>query len=1150
MIQIYKASAGSGKTFNLAREYIKYILGDKEGNGPYRLRPKGSEPMHRATLAITFTNKATEEMKSRIIHELAVLAGLESGWTKKSPYEEELCDTFGCTPDQLAESSRAALNDLLFDFSHFTVSTIDSFFQQVLRSFAHEAEVTTSYNIDIDDREVLRLSVDRLLTDLNHPYSRSARKAGGIGNREYLVAYLTSFLESIIDEGSSFNIFDRNSNLHGNFISFLNDIINDDFRANEELIMGYFGDREKFHQFRTAVYDQWREITDATREISSRALEAIDSAGAGNAVRSNVTKMLKYGVEFGYYPKYADYSGLTKDCVKAMDDPMSMFKADKKLASVVSATPASAVEAVTDALHAIEDASRSLIINKIIRTNLFRLGLLEQVMTYVTIYKRENGSILLSDTSQILRKVIQGSDSPFVYEKMGLRFNHYLIDEFQDTSESQWANLRPLVKESIDRGNDDLVIGDVKQCIYRFRGSAPRLLRNLHTDNPAWESTVRGDNIADNTNYRSSWPVVRFNNTLFTEVAKVSGSQSIRDTYRGVIQQLAPQTADEEGYVSMTFFTGDPSAVSDGKALDNMTDHLRRQLESGYRPGDIAILVRSANDGAKVVDHIERVLADDPSFPRFNIVSDNALLISRAVSVIHIVERLRHLSATDYVPDNRKASKREITAVVNDFGRFLVESGNRADALNLALHRFRLSREGADAPSPGSDSELQRDESQCDLLSLTEAIISRLPAARREADAIFISAFQDLVADFVRSGTGDIRSFLVWWDSEGVGKSVSGAGDPNSLNILTIHKAKGLEFPCVHIPFAAGWVEKDDIEWFDIKGLPLIDPAITPPMMPLKTCKEFAATPFRHRYEELKEADLVDRINMSYVAFTRAVNELIVGVRDNRYGKTMLRLYTDAFDSLARPGELEQTAAEAGIGLSDERCPLASLSLDNVTEWEEDENGKPVEIVTDDRTVSLGAPTRRHERKASAKGAIVPLKGDPIPTYEATNMENPWTYTRPGTGKALDYNIERERGSLLHRILARVDAPEDVDMAVAKESVTPEWQKVTPARREEMAALLRERLADPAVSRWFRGYRRVLKERDVITADGETLRLDRMVWTADGEIHLIDYKSGGQPSRRYRRKMGEYVAFLKSAGITGVRAFLFYLDSGEIVELT
>ncbi|MCH5327001.1 MAG: UvrD-helicase domain-containing protein, partial [Duncaniella sp.] len=237
MIQIYKASAGSGKTFTLAREYIKLILGEKGEDGRYRLRRIGSRPHHDSVLAITFTNKATNEMKSRIIHELAVLAGMERGWEKPSPYLKELCSEFECSAEALSAIAGQALKELLGDFNKFNVSTIDSFFQMVLRSFAHEADVSGSYEVELDDNSVISQSIDTLLQDINHEHqSEDTRR---------LIEWLTRFMTRLIEDGAKFNIFNRSLQVHKDLVTLITDITDDTYREHEKEILDYLCDPNK-----------------------------------------------------------------------------------------------------------------------------------------------------------------------------------------------------------------------------------------------------------------------------------------------------------------------------------------------------------------------------------------------------------------------------------------------------------------------------------------------------------------------------------------------------------------------------------------------------------------------------------------------------------------------------------------------------------------------------------------------------------------------------------------------------------------------------------------------------------------------------------------------------------------------------------------
>lgn len=1126
MITIYKASAGSGKTFTLAREYIKLILGRKGEDGRYRLRRPGSQPLHSSVLAITFTNKATEEMKGRIIHELAVIAGAEKGWTQRSPYEKDLCKTFGCTPEQLAEVAGEALKELLYDFNRFNVSTIDSFFQMVLRSFAHEAEVSGSYEVELDDQSVISMSIDNLLQDLNHvrqtPESRR------------LVEWLTRFMTKLIEDGKGFNIFNRASQVHEDLIKFIADISDDTYRDNEKRILAYLGDPTKFDDFRKAIEGRTKAICDniaaacRTAIVTMKRCDKKDGKCTGIVSKVVADAIYNWGAT-GYY-NTQDLSATLRKAINDVDN--AYVTAGKKSPRRQELDPV-----LYDALNAIGQGFEDINMLRLIASNIYQLGLLARVTDYLNRYRLENSTILLSDTNALLAKVIGGEDSPFLYEKVGVRFNHYLIDEFQDTSWSQWQNLSPLIAESLSEDHDNLVIGDEKQCIYRFRGSDPSLLHNLHHNQPEGRSEVRGESIDENTNWRSSGPVIRFNNTLFSALAS---SQGFGDIYSGVAQQISPKHLDDPGYVRLRVFEserGDTEA--DELALQELTVNLRRQLESGYRPGDIAILVRTWKEGESVIAHLEKVKADDGSFPQFNIVSDRSLLISRSAAVMLIVSRLRYLSSIEFTPRHHKKSRREIARVLNDFEDIFARSGSASDALLEAISRMeaRNGTDGIQSPQPsGAPDEAI---AGLDLVSLVETIISTVvPTANRENEGVFITAFQDMVSDFVAKGKADIRSFLQWWDERGQSMSVAGADDPTALNILTIHKSKGLEFHCVHVPFA-GFIPNSraiDRAWFElpeIEGIPL---DIMPPMMPLNITRAMTLTPLCEQYVELQRQKQLDFINLLYVALTRAVDELIVGVKvirsKNSKGDTIPSLAEVITDSIAACTPQYCASLEAAHGITPGKdSPYAPLSLDA------------------EGVLELGAPTQRREEESERRSAIDPVEGERISGYQTGATTSPWTRTRISDEHPGRMAVARERGIILHDLMARIATPDDIGKAFDMAAASEEWRELSADEIAELRAIVERRVNDPQVAGWFNGFRRLLLEREVMTDSGDIKRFDRVVWTADGEIHLIDYKSGSQPVNRYRKQIRGYLAFFKSIGYLGVRAFLYYLDSGKIIEI-
>ena len=776
MINIYKASAGSGKTFTLAREYIKLILGYKDEEGRYRLNRRGGGA-HRSVLAITFTNKATEEMKTRIIHELAVIAGLEKGWTKESPYSADLCSTFNCSREDLRATAARALRDLLYDFNFFSVSTIDSFFQTILRSFAREAEVAGNYELELNDEAIIGMSVDKLLQDLNHGEETE--------QTTYLINWLSSYMTQLIEDGMPFNVFNRSLPIHRNLIKFIDKITDDVYRENEDALLGYLSDETKFNDFKNRVYTQLRQIKRQTEEACEAALDMISSTGMKDVVKQNITGGLRKWANGGYSP-----DGYSKTLADAMDDITTAYKKPKKGSPL---PPESLDGALAKALDMIRFSAENVGTLRLIASNLYQLGLLASLSEYIDRYRRENSTILLSDTNALISRIIGQEDAPFLYERVGVWFKHYLIDEFQDTSFSQWSNIYPLIAESLSQDHDNLVIGDEKQCIYRFRNSDPSLLHNLHKDRlAAGRSSVRGDSIAENTNWRSSADVVRFNNTFFSALVRNLGYEEI---YSHDAQQISKNHSSHSGYDRVKTYTGSKKADWLHEALEKLTAELRRQLSSGYKPGDIAILVRKRDEGNTIIRHLEETVRADPDFPYFRIVSDASLFLGNSPTVGLIVSRLRLISATDFATNPKKKTRREIAALINSFEneKSLGASSSTALAKAIKLHE---SPAATSEENPGGEETAPAGMSatSVDLISLVEEIVATyIPEAQLTSENLYINAFQDLVTEFVSRGHGDIRSFLNWWDEKGYSTPVAGAQDESALNILTIHKSKGLE---------------------------------------------------------------------------------------------------------------------------------------------------------------------------------------------------------------------------------------------------------------------------------------------------------------------------------------------------------------------
>ncbi len=1106
MINIYKASAGSGKTFTLAREYIKLILGHKNEDGNYVLSRRHSNN-HRKVLAITFTNKATEEMKSRIIHELAVIAGCEKGWDEKSPYEKYLCDTFRCSPADLQLRASDALKDLLYDFNFFSVSTIDSFFQLILRAFAHEADVSGNYDVELDDESVTAMSVDQLFQDLNH--GKESRKS------RYLIRWLSNYMTQMIENGKSFNLFNRTINVHKDFIKFLCGITDDCFRANEEKIVKYLSDLTNFEKFKDSVYSEINNVKQETAEACRAACEAIDTHGLTDKVKKNFQKALTAWAATGYSPK--SDNTLQTDIVKACDNIENIYNNS----FVNSPLRNNTIDGLLAyAAERCKFCFRQVIELKIISDNLYQLGMFSTIIEYIDKYRRENSTILLSDTNTLLAHIIGGEDTPFLYERVGQWFSHYLIDEFQDTSLSQWQNLRPLINESLSYDHDNLVIGDEKQCIYRFRDSDPTLLHNLHKE-PAMEgrTKVSGDTLAENTNWRSSVNVIRFNNTLFSSIAKNLGFE---DIYKNVGQQISQKHSAHEGYVKLNIFDANDDDPEE-KALEQLTSELRRQLSSGYRPGDIAILVRKWSEGERIIRHLEAQKLADPSFPEFQIVSDNSLRVSRSPSVSLVISRLRLLCSSDMSASEHKKTRKDIASIINSFEVGISRGNDSSEALSSAVESFTAT---TTAISSKQDDEAKVDD--IDLITLVESIISEcVPAENLHRDNLFLTAFQDLVAEFVSHGRGDVRSFLNWWDESGFDTTVTGASDDSALNILSIHKSKGLEFPCVHIPFAEmSETNRGDISWFTIGNIPGIDLEITPPMLPLSATKAMIGTIFERQYQNIISQKQLDRLNLLYVAFTRAVDELCIGLKTGARGNNFSNEILTGLNGCT-PDFVNDLISANDVS-TDIVTPFTPIAIDS------------------DGAMTLGKPTVPQGKTASAKKtAMSPSALAWMPDYYIRPGESIWENTKLDRYK--DLEVARDRGILLHDIMAHIRTPHDIPNAINTLRLAPEATSLSETDIQEIRYLITQRVNNSNVAHWFNDFKRLLIERPISIGNGMTRRPDRVVWTKDDEIHVIDYKTGSQPPEKYRKQLKEYITFFRALSHENVSGYLYYLDTGKIV---
>lgn len=1138
MLTIYKASAGSGKTFTLAYEYIKTLLGIRRSDGSYRLNSPGAKHMsrrHRAILAITFTNAATEEMKSRIVSQLARLA--DSSQHNGNLYSQWLTKAYGCTEKQLADAAALALNELLFDYGAFNVSTIDSFFQSVLRTFSREADRQGDYELAIEDREVMLQSVSTMLDTLNYDPPE---------NSERLIKWLAGMTLDAVARGNEYNYFDRTGRLLNGLVKELERSKNETFTARSDRLDAYLSDPELIAAFDTALEKHIKKIfkpyADAARDIAD-FFERNKLSLQLCSIHARLTAAVKK------VPRFAADALETKAFTLSYDELTEKQYFTKANWAMVSSCPGASdlLENLRFFSSGLAQAYRQVQVYVAFRDSLARLDFIGMARESVEDYLRRNNTVLLSDTGELLSRIISDAEMPFIYERLGMRLETLLIDEFQDTSRMQWRNLKPLVSNSLAQGFDNLIIGDEKQAIYRFRNSDSELLGSevQNRDFPK-NHTLRGHLPADNTNHRSSGTVVRFNNSLFKALAGIFSA----DYYANVVQTPSAAFADSPGYVRVDFVCGKPKTALNAANLEGLAQDILRQHRSGYRWADIMILAARRSE----LTEIAAYLTD--KHPEIKILSSDALLLRNSPAVRSVMSLLalvaRSYLSRDIKPDSedRYGNTADVALMTNRFNHFVSEGMDLEAALDAALAAGDNMADGA----LKEQIEAVRAENASNLVALVDAVIAhRLTPEQRLGEYAYIAALQDRAIAQSESFDPTLAGFLSAWERNQDKWAIRAGADADAVELMTIHRSKGLERACVHIPMCSWSMvpDKGSDVWVPLDGMPGFDPGIVPPLLSVNVTGnsvllDETVSPVADFLKAERRADIIDRLNMTYVAFTRASKELIIRCHCVKYDSVPDCTGNIAGILHAALGAAPQAdAAEHTVDLSSHFSVLSS----NV----ETPEGVPLEA-----RLELGKPTEPAE-KSKNTGSGLMASGiytvyfrsdtrrimsidDALSTELDTGDEVPADIVAPAKPFVATPEMREAArvGSNLHAVLSTMRTLDDLDTSLA-------WQCAREKVDDEEAAAYRAELVaaieagGEQVRRWFAPGEQVLAERTIYDpADGRAYRPDRVVIDADGNVAVIDYKFTTGVQSSHKHQVAHYVRLFGELGYDNVEAYLWY----------
>jgi len=1039
-LTVYKASAGSGKTFALAIHYIKLVVNNPQA--------------YRNILAVTFTNKATEEMKTRI---LSQLYGIWKQLPDSEGYMNEVCKALNATPGYVSERAGMALNLLLHNYNHFRVMTIDTFFQSVLRNLARELDLTANLRIGLNDSQVEELAVDEMIADLK--------------TTDVMLQWILKYIMENISDDRSWNVI-------GQIKKFGKTIFHDYYRD----ISKQLDEQLQREDFFEAYQRTLREVRDAARErmlniaesffgtLEEEGLTADDLANKRRGIASFFQK-LKDGT--------FDESIENQTVANCLEDSAKWYAKTHPRRELIHAL---ADGPLGDILrYAVEERPRQW---RLYQSATLTLRHLNQVRLLSSIEKKvrelndEANRFLLSDTQKLLGSLISDSDSPFIFEKIGTQLEHIMIDEFQDTSTIQWQNFRVLLMETMSHtGSENLIVGDVKQSIYRWRSGDWRLLNDI--DRQFAPEMIQTEPLK--TNRRSERRVIEFNNAFFTEAARIEYEQlsdypeaeQLRRAYQDV-EQLIPDGKPEAGFVSIELLPADDYQE---QTLSRLADIIPGLCAQGIPQSKIAILVR-VNSHIPLIANYFAIHQ-----PQISIVSDEAFRLDASMPVNIIVQTLRLLR-------------------------------NPADQLARA---YLMKTSGDYLAQYNKDSFAKL--TTIPLYELGERLFTDFHLDRFGEQSAYVCAFFDQLRNYTAENVATIDGFLRLWDDELCMKTIQ-SDHTEGVRIVSIHKSKGLEFDYVLCPFCDWQLEKTgNILWCH----PSEEPFSQLPIAPIDySQKGMTGTIYEAYYHHEHLQNVVDNLNLLYVAFTRARRNLyVIGRRNARNSRS--EIIEQVLPAIAG-GTLS--------GLEDTEQPL-------VFEYGVQEAYKAPET---NGTLSMNPFLQPSEPMlvniTSYKGKV---------EFRQSNQSREFVNGDDEQGARQYIQL----GSVLHRIFATIHTTADTPNALhllEQEGILYDDELTL----DRITRMIGKRLEHPQVADWFSDRWTLFNECTILCtdADGNVVqrRPDR-VMTDGQEWIVVDFKFG-HSRNEYHDQVREYMSLLSAMGHSHIRGYLWFVYSNQIVEVS
>lgn len=1125
---IYKASAGSGKTYTLVLQYLLLAL---KGASDDRFKPN----YFSSILAITFTKKATAEMKERIIEQL-----WENIQHPENGMAVQISKELGLTSEEVVKRSQQTLNALLSEYGKFSVGTIDSFFQQILKSFLQEIGLAANIEVELDTELIKETIATNFLAKLGTEEAASSTKSlmeiysEGLENGERI--YTSSIIKKLV-----------NQILSESFQPFRSAV---EVLATNADVVNYYQERLK------KIVATWKaEIFETVDEIiaicNNAGLTVDDFPGKSRGYLAAIQKMtvLKrnnpVSIEPGKgFQKTIDGNGYTfKD--KTHDAASTVFY--KSLAGPNDRM-----------LYLLGEPKRAAISADIMLKNWSNTALMEALSLELKLYRDNEKRVPISDTGNLLSGLMQGNDVPFIYEKIGNRFQHIFIDEFQDTSSQQWQNLLPLLLNNTAVGNENLLVGDLKQSIYRFRGGDVSLLQH-RAISELGTHTIEDRSGTMDTNFRSSPEVVNFNNALYIkdglpalvvnkylipEIAneEIEAGNIILDAYSSEPQQC--KRINQSGYVEVAIHEfqlpkkadkkvapieeTDIEEEEENESIGNwvklqLTQTLEKLAEKDFAPSDICILTNTHSESGKVTKYLNEwrseLLESKQAhlLPFTNLVNESSLKVADAITVKLIIAALSWLAE----PKNevKKLETKWLYSVVKD----------GADKANFPFERLIEDKfiDQKDAAIEGLLRQIYVRTRNLGFYEVIEMLIRNWDLSQKAVyylETKHLNAFTDTVIHYANTEGGTLKEFIAWWGIKAEKLSVSASEQQQAIKLMTIHKSKGLQFPVVIMPFAnwdLKW-KKDQApsRWHITSSSAPLEPTtdeldLLQGRLPvfLELSKSFTTSNFQDIYCNELELTALDALNKLYVGTTRAEQALFIFAE-----------YKPTKDQkIKTTGHILKARLSAG-----------ESHIENFRQVEPNE-------FTDDYgwhnilTYKVGEwePFKKLEKTKDSKATNLPFE-EAVPSYEWRNR----LFIKPQAGNFFESGAylamsgketgllpiyKNVVGNYLHEALAQVSNTSEllgwIKNAHLEGIINTQVMEQLIARADLI-------IQDQELNNLLNSGTTVLNERVIITKDTfQQKRPDRVQFT-DSEVICIDFKTG-EANKKHNAQIATYMELLQ-----------------------